>query len=189
MDITSAVWIVDAALPAEKSEHLLKAWRSVCTNAFACERYRYALKWHRPALYAITVAENSEAIHRLVWANGEVATREDVAACVGTGWRKLVLNLLDILEPLSATPTADGHLPPTARWDGTIYEVKEKFGELRFCVGSVDALVHDIIDYTTELSLLTCEECGEPGKCREDLLWVKTLCGHHYERKEKKWMS
>jgi hypothetical protein len=75
-------------------------------------------------------------------------------------------------------------------WDKDIHQIKEKFGGLRFYIGSASQEVHDIISRYESLSYLTCEVCGEKGELRKDTgLWYKTMCDKHYlelkkERKE-----
>jgi len=54
-------------------------------------------------------------------------------------------------------------------------QVKEKFGGLRFYVGSATEEIFDLIIKAENKSYKTCEVCGEPGKTRGKA-WVKTLC-------------
>ena len=77
-------------------------------------------------------------------------------------------------------------------WDRDIHQIKEKFGGLRFYIGSASDVVHDIINRYEELSYNTCETCGEKGELRKDCgwrggMWYITLCDKHYlELKEER---
>ena len=61
-------------------------------------------------------------------------------------------------------------LPP----DTYIFQIKEKFGGLRFYVDGTTELL-DFIDEMEAKSLTICEKCGKPGKPREGG-WILTLC-------------
>jgi len=101
---------------------------------------------------------------------------------ISVGWYQLIH---DLLEDLILTD-----------WDRDIRQVKEKFGGLRFYVGSVSDEVYDIISRYEKLSYETCETCGEAGELRQDCgwngsMWYMTLCDKHYkelkaERRSKK---
>jgi len=91
---------------------------------------------------------------------------------IGGGWYQLIH---DLLEELLKTD-----------WDRDIHQVKEKFGGLRFYIGSASQEVHEIIGKYEELSYHICEVCGEKGELRKDCgwrggLWYKTMCDKHYE--------
>jgi hypothetical protein len=86
---------------------------------------------------------------------------------VGDGWLQL---LHDCIAELLA-----------AGWDKHVLQIKEKFGGLRFYIGSSSQEVHDIIMKYEELSYETCEVCGETGRPRTDLGWHRTLCDKHYK--------
>lgn len=98
-------------------------------------------------------------------------TREEIKAAVGPGWGKLIDRILDVLTP-----------------DTLIMQVKEKFGGLRFYIGGATNEIFDVIDQAEEDSYTTCEECGKPGKLREELSWILTLCDKHY-RAHLLWLS
>ena len=95
----------------------------------------------------------------------------DLAGClrqVGPGWAGLVTRCWG-----------------ACRDDGSIVEIfaiKEKFGGLRFYVGSASEMTYAIIEAAEEESYTICEMCGEPGKPREGG-WIKTLCEKHYEER------
>jgi hypothetical protein len=60
------------------------------------------------------------------------ATLEDVCSCVGPGWHDIIRRLVMDLEALG--------------WDGSVMQVKEKFGTLRFYIGYGSDAVFDRID-------------------------------------------
>lgn len=68
-----------------------------------------------------------------------------------------------------------------AGWDKHILQIKEKFGGLRFYIGSGTEEIHNIITKYESLSYETCEDCGEQGELRNDLGWIRTLCDKHYQ--------
>jgi len=79
--------------------------------------------------------------------------------CVGRGWAGLVGRCYDV----------------TDRHHVVVTQVKEKFGGLRFYVGSAMPGVFDQIDEITKESYKICERCGEPGVPRKGG-WILTLC-------------
>ena len=90
---------------------------------------------------------------------------------IGEGWYQL---MHDLLEELLKTD-----------WDKDIHQVKEKFGGLRFYIGSGSEEVYDIISKYEALSYKTCETCGETGELRRNLGWWRTLCDKHHEELKK----
>ena len=98
--------------------------------------------------------------------------RKSIGEC-GEGWRQLIDPLLLELD----------------RRGGEIYQIKEKFGGLRFYYGNSnqDEGFYQQVCKAEELSYKTCEECGEPGKLRGGG-WVKTLCDKHDEEQNAKKM-
>jgi hypothetical protein len=63
--------------------------------------------------------------------------------------------------------------------DYTIYQVKQKFGSLRFYFESTDevkkAQMSDVVREYEPKSLRTCELTGKPGVIMKKGLWYKTL--------------
>ena len=71
-------------------------------------------------------------------------------------------------------------------------QVKEKFGELRFYINAGDDAIFNAIDYTTYLSVHTCEACGSMDDVGQTSGWVSTLCrncGETETGKSKTWKS
>ena len=87
---------------------------------------------------------------------------------VDCGWYGLIKDLINELIELG--------------WDKEIHQVKEKFGGLRFYVGSVDDAMQLVIRKYENRSYETCEVCGVPGQRRPGG-WVATLCDTHFEQR------
>ena len=83
---------------------------------------------------------------------------------VGAGWHRLVVKLIEDLFD--------------AGWDGEVFDIKEKFGSLRFYIGPIDGVqpFDPLIRAAEEESAKTCEICGKPGTPREKGGWIKTKC-------------
>lgn len=81
---------------------------------------------------------------------------------VGTGWLPLVTELVDDLLALG--------------WDRDLHQIKEKFGGLRFYIGSGTEAIFNRIDEAERRSFFVCEACGSPGEPRRNRPWVLTLC-------------
>ena len=57
----------------------------------------------------------------------------------------------------------------------TIYQIKEKYGGLRFYTYGGDEYVRGMITFAESMSYKTCEYCGNPGKLSREGWW-KTFC-------------
>jgi hypothetical protein len=90
----------------------------------------------------------------------------------GDGWFKLI-------DQLSADITAIDKESETIA-----IQVKEKYGGLRFYIQGGTDVIFDRIDEAEELSLKTCERCGEPGTLR-GTGWVYTMCERCWDKKLK----
>jgi len=102
----------------------------------------------------------------MIWGfSGKPASREHVLGCVSAGWHKLVNRLIDDLFSLG--------------WDGQVYQVKEKFGGLRFYIGKGTDDIFKRIQLAEDESYKLCEVCGKPGEERNPFGWIKTLCDEH----------
>lgn len=89
---------------------------------------------------------------------------------INVGWYPLVKELIEKLIEVG--------------WDKHIFQIKEKFGGLRFYTGSCTDQQSKIIDEYEAKSYRICEQCGEPGIYRRDLPWQLTLCDKHYEEEK-----
>ena len=92
------------------------------------------------------------------WQNIE-CTLEDAQSCVGPGWGKLVEELWVLCDQHNVD----------------VFQIKEKFGGLRFYIGPAPGIVHDATWAAISTSETICENCGEPGEPRPRG-WIKTLC-------------
>lgn len=88
---------------------------------------------------------------------------------VGPGWKVLISELMSDLDK--------------SGWNGQIFQIKEKFGSLRFYAGSFSPQVTQLIEEAESKSSTICEECGSPGHIRSLNGWLKCLCDSHYENK------
>lgn len=104
-----------------------------------------------------------------VWSDTE-APAYNIKLQVGEGWG-------DILERLVTDLLKLG-------WDGDLYQVKEKFGGLRFYIGGASDEVHERIRKAEEESYHTCEFCGAAAKAQNIGYWIKTVCDTCKERKD-----
>jgi len=88
---------------------------------------------------------------------------------IGKGWHKLVIKLDKKIAKLYP--------------DYTIDQVKEKFGGLRYYIGSVPEGVfdeiHELISEAEAQSLKTCDTCGKTGKGVAIKGWWVTRCTKH----------
>ena len=112
--------------------------------------------------------------NQITWAfSGRPATLEEVQQQVDFGWNTLVKELIAELFSLG--------------WDGKLYQIKEKFGGLRFYIGAGSDAIHDAIQAAEDYSYKLCEVTGNAGELRQDLGWWRVLCDEEYAKaKEKK---
>lgn len=89
---------------------------------------------------------------------------EVLKGCVGEGWVPILLKLIDELFE-------DG-------WDGRVWQIKEKFGGLRFYAPFTSDKQAELVTIAEELCSKTCEVCGELGHLRQGG-WIQTLCDAH----------
>lgn len=83
----------------------------------------------------------------------------------GDGWYNLIKNLCKKLEKIDP--------------DIEVFQVKEKFGGLRFYFAPAWDEAFDIATKAEQQSYKICEKCGKPGRLRDDKdgrVWLKTLC-------------
>lgn len=90
---------------------------------------------------------------------------EDLKKCVGPGWGGIVEHLVSDLF-------AEG-------WNGSVHQVKEKFGGLRFYTGETSVRMDELIREAEMESFATCEQCGVKEGVTSDPIhgWILTLCG------------
>ena len=92
------------------------------------------------------------------------------AITVGDGW----FGLVDVLCEQLQGETDQNGAPQVV-----VSEVKEKYGELRFYVGSASERQEAMIEFAEALSCRVCEACGSPGSVRSSTGWYATRCDEH----------
>ena len=108
-------------------------------------------------------------MNTITWGfSGREASKDEVLAHVGKGWHPLVEELIEDLFQLG--------------WDGELFQIKEKFGTLRFYIGEGSDEVHNRITEAEHMSCKTCERTGEAGELRTDLSWKVVLCDEEYDK-------
>jgi|SRR3982751_3212382 len=94
----------------------------------------------------------------------------------GDGWYHLIRDVAEDLYPLvekyREVVDEDGCYP-------VVTQVKEKYGTLRFYMSTATDEMHDIIDKYEELSVKTCEVCGNPGSIDHTKGWLSATCKEH----------
>jgi len=66
----------------------------------------------------------------------------------------------------------------------TVAQVKQKFGGLRVNLPlRASSQAHAAVEKAVGRAARTCEECGRPGRPREGLRWVQTLCAACWKEK------
>jgi len=85
---------------------------------------------------------------------------EHMQACVGDGWADIVERLYRLCE----------------RHNIRVFQVKEKYGGLRFYVGEAPDIIHDAIEEAEKQSEQTCEFCGKEGKVIAKNGWLYCRC-------------
>lgn len=98
-------------------------------------------------------------------ADPEARDAEEVLnGCVGKGWVPILLKLIDDLYALG--------------WSGRVWQIKEKFGGLRFYAPFDTDEQSALVNAAEEVCSKTCEVCGELGHLRQGG-WIQTLCDAH----------
>lgn len=89
------------------------------------------------------------------------------------GWFNLIYNLCKEVYPLvlELNKNEDSLFQ--------VFQVKEKYGTLRFYVDFGDEKIQEIISLYEAKSEQICECCGKYGKLRARGHWLKTLCWLH----------
>ena len=91
--------------------------------------------------------------------------------CCGEGWRGLLTDLCDLIEPIIAAMPDDDHR-------AAAIQVKEKFGGLRFYMYGSTPEIDAAISVAEARAEKTCERCGAPGVLSSDSPhgWVSVKC-------------
>ncbi len=107
----------------------------------------------------------------------------------GDGWFDLVWRLCEQIEPIVLAGDADTReweapLDTTKRPPFEVYQVKEKFGGLRFYTNSHNWAIFDLIQQAEQQSFQICDICGQPGTLRKGSWW-RTRCDEHIETRQR----
>jgi len=99
------------------------------------------------------------------------------------GWYQLLYDLSSKLEPLIQKFIDEKKYDPdvyepSCNWWPRATQVKEKFGSLRFYMSYATSEMHQLIEEAENLSQVTCERCGQPGKLTGKN-WLQCLCEAH----------
>lgn len=103
---------------------------------------------------------------------------------VGKGWYPLIEELSEKLnelylkekEKVEINKQAKALLQDEEVFYFNVFQVKEKFGTLRFYVDGGTDEMHKLINEYEVKTEITCEMCGAPGERTTTNGWVKTLC-------------
>ena len=99
----------------------------------------------------------------------------------GDGWYEVLRGLCSEVTEVFAEAGAEPLI--------IVDQVKEKYGGLRFYYhlsaqeGMPEGFakkIDDVVEKWGDSAETVCEECGKPGKLRNDLGWIQTLCDEHY---------
>ncbi len=89
------------------------------------------------------------------------------------GWFELIKNLSQDITNINQTITA--------------FQVKEKFGALRFYTdGCLNEKIQELISLAETISFKTCEICGSFGKTINYRNYLKTYCEIHSKNPDKR---
>ena len=104
---------------------------------------------------------------KIIAVNGrEFDIEEYVIGNVGPGWHNLIRELVVDLVNLG--------------WDQHLLQLKEKYGGLRFYIGSGSDEIYTRINKAEHDSVTICEQCGSPGEQRGGG-WIFTRCDGCWE--------
>jgi len=88
---------------------------------------------------------------------------------IGDGWFGIIVELSQRIDDIVKAAGIPEEEYPEAM------QVKEKFGGLRFYIGSATDEVFAAIDEAEAKSVKTCETCGQPGR-QVGEGWIVTIC-------------
>ena len=88
------------------------------------------------------------------------------------GWEKLVTDLIIDITNMG--------------WDRNLSQVKEKYGGLRFYIGSATDEVFERIDQAETDSESICQFCGDVAELRDFNGWYITLCDKCFVKESKR---
>ncbi len=98
----------------------------------------------------------------------------------GKGW-------YDLLDKLCTKIEKELDKDESLKKDFLVTQIKEKFGGLRFYVGSATDKIFKIIDKYENKSYKVCENCGKKGKNRSLRGWTVTICNKCAKPRVEQW--
>jgi len=114
--------------------------------------------------------------------------KKDTPIYCGDGWFSILWHLSDKIEQeliRQYTPDVMAKAYLSGESLLHVFQIKEKFGTLRFQVYSENERINDLIEQAESASAETCENCGNGGKLRyED--WQTVKCDTCHEKEEAK---
>lgn len=87
----------------------------------------------------------------------------------GDGWKPLYEPIMKYIEEYNSNKENEEEKIK-------VFQIKEKYGGLRFYTNFGNKELFDMIDDAEEKSFHTCERCGAPCESRSHHGWIYTLC-------------
>ena len=104
---------------------------------------------------------------------------ENIRFDCGPGWYDILFELsTKIQDHIKSHPDHD-HSDPNFPF--TVFQIKEKYGTLRYYVLTACLEIFDLIEQAELKSETTCEACGAPGQLH-NLGWYYTRCDECMEK-------
>lgn len=98
---------------------------------------------------------------------------------VGDGWEPIIREASKKLEAIIVA------MPEEKRKDYYAFQVKQKFGGLRFYLSTGTEEMYKVTGEVEAKSMKLCEECGEPGAIA-GTTWLTCYCPKHREEWEER---
>jgi hypothetical protein len=117
---------------------------------------------HRKPVVSITTEHLNNILSPHYGEKGNTDSNFNQYGYVGAGWNDILLRLHENIIVKN----------PNYR----IFQIKEKFGTLRFYTDSLTEEAYKYVEDAEKASARTCEECGREGTLRTNRSWLKTLC-------------
>jgi hypothetical protein len=97
----------------------------------------------------------------------------------GDGWYNIIDKLSAEIEKYNKV-VMESDIPEDDKYPVIAFQVKEKFGGLRFYVGGAPEFIHELITKAENESYEVCENCGIKDGVETEAskghYWIKTLC-------------
>ena len=100
----------------------------------------------------------------------------------GDGWIPIVEDLCNLIQQhVNHKRMKDPNSPQPQ-----VFQVKEKYGSLRFYINHGDDYIYGLIAMAESVSARTCEECGVPGKFYKNG-WLRVRCDPCEANRAEEW--